>query len=252
MSRARSPDSIEAEKMYHEGMKLVDIARKIGVPDSTVRRWKSTQKWEGNNYEQDKKERERSHKKKANARKAKGAPKGNTNALKHGVFSQSSVLNDVFDEDEIMLVQEIPNDEAALLKWQIARYMLREEKLKKKIKELEEKSKKGLYVKGVKKNSRLEFDENGEQCRKIEETSTDTEYSVRALVALESELTKIQRAQTKSIDSLIRLRAIDERYDDLINGWKSKAESMASSTSNAGESEKLEDVIIYLPDNGRD
>ena len=48
MARARSPCSIEAEKLYQKGMKLVDIAKKIGVPDSTVRRWKSTQKWDGN------------------------------------------------------------------------------------------------------------------------------------------------------------------------------------------------------------
>lgn len=45
MARARSPDSIEAEKMYRSGMKLVEIAEKLGVPDGTVRRWKSTQKW---------------------------------------------------------------------------------------------------------------------------------------------------------------------------------------------------------------
>ena len=39
MARARSPSSIEAERLYQDGMKLVDIAKKIGVPDSTVRRW---------------------------------------------------------------------------------------------------------------------------------------------------------------------------------------------------------------------
>lgn len=33
MARARSPDSIEAEKMYRSGMKLVEIAEKLGVPE---------------------------------------------------------------------------------------------------------------------------------------------------------------------------------------------------------------------------
>ena len=47
MARARSPNSIEAEEMYKNGMKLVDIAKKLDVPDSTVRRWKSTQNWDG-------------------------------------------------------------------------------------------------------------------------------------------------------------------------------------------------------------
>lgn len=40
MARARSPNSIEAEEMYKNGMKLVDIAKKLDVPASTVRRWK--------------------------------------------------------------------------------------------------------------------------------------------------------------------------------------------------------------------
>ena len=33
--------------MYKNGMKLVDIAKKLDVPASTVRRWKSTQNWDG-------------------------------------------------------------------------------------------------------------------------------------------------------------------------------------------------------------
>ena len=48
LPRARSPDSIEAEKMFHDGMALVDIAKKLGKPEGTVRRWKSTQNWDGN------------------------------------------------------------------------------------------------------------------------------------------------------------------------------------------------------------
>jgi phage terminase small subunit len=36
----------EAEKLYHAGEKLVDIAHKLDVPEGTVRRWKSTHKWD--------------------------------------------------------------------------------------------------------------------------------------------------------------------------------------------------------------
>lgn len=49
MARSRSPDSIKAEEMYHSGMSLADIANRIGKPEGTVRRWKSTQKWDGEN-----------------------------------------------------------------------------------------------------------------------------------------------------------------------------------------------------------
>ncbi len=51
----------EAKKLYKAGKKLVDIARELGVPDGTVRRWKSTYDWDGNLSE-------RSVQKKANAR----------------------------------------------------------------------------------------------------------------------------------------------------------------------------------------
>lgn len=44
---ARSPnEKVEkAHELYKEGMKLVDIAAKLGVPAGTVRRWKSTYQW---------------------------------------------------------------------------------------------------------------------------------------------------------------------------------------------------------------
>lgn len=77
MARARSPNSIEAEEMYKRGMKLVDIAKKLDVPASTVRRWKSTQNWDG---DAKKKKNERSQKKKTNARHKGGQP-GNKNAV---------------------------------------------------------------------------------------------------------------------------------------------------------------------------
>ena len=65
---------------------------------------------------------------------------------------------------------------------------------------------------------------------------------------MESELTKVQRAKTKSIDSLIRLRSINERYDDLLNGWKAKA----AAESGAMNNEEAEEIQIYIPHNGRD
>lgn len=46
MARNRSPDSIQAEKLYHSGMSLAEIAKKLKKPEGTVRRWKSTQSWD--------------------------------------------------------------------------------------------------------------------------------------------------------------------------------------------------------------
>lgn len=47
LARSRSPDSIKAEELYRSGMSLVDIAKELDKPEGTVRRWKSTQKWDG-------------------------------------------------------------------------------------------------------------------------------------------------------------------------------------------------------------
>ena len=49
MARARSPVRDEAKKLYLESngdMKLVEIAAKLNILDSQVRKWKSQDKWE--------------------------------------------------------------------------------------------------------------------------------------------------------------------------------------------------------------
>lgn len=35
-----------AKQMYLDGMKLIDIAKQLDLPEGTVRRWKSTHKWD--------------------------------------------------------------------------------------------------------------------------------------------------------------------------------------------------------------
>lgn len=57
---ARAPDEriTKAKEMYMSGMKLVEIASQLNLPEGTVRRWKSTHKWDG---ERSDKKSERSH-----------------------------------------------------------------------------------------------------------------------------------------------------------------------------------------------
>ena len=65
---ARKPDKrIEkAKEMFQKGIKLVEIANQLGLPEGTVRRWKSTHKWgcSDKNSERSDKNNERSDKKK--------------------------------------------------------------------------------------------------------------------------------------------------------------------------------------------
>lgn len=91
MPMARNSKVDEALALYRQGLKLVEIARRLELPEGTVRRWKCTYKWDAAP------EAERSPPKKPNARKrgaqpgnknSKGGPPGNKKAEKFGFFSR--------------------------------------------------------------------------------------------------------------------------------------------------------------------
>ena len=46
MARAPDPRIEQAKAMYLQGAKLVEIASQLNLPEGTVRRWKSTHKWD--------------------------------------------------------------------------------------------------------------------------------------------------------------------------------------------------------------
>ena len=93
MPRARCPASIEAEKRYNAGELLKDIAASMKVPGGTVRRWKSTQDWDGNNSERSET--------KANARKTKTAP------VKKPKTTQEKIVDKVEENDELTDKQKL-------------------------------------------------------------------------------------------------------------------------------------------------
>lgn len=66
---ARAPDKRieQAKAMYLKGMKLVEIASQLNLPEGTVRRWKSTHGWDN---ERSDKNSERSERKKERKKKA--------------------------------------------------------------------------------------------------------------------------------------------------------------------------------------
>lgn len=71
MARAPNEKISEAFQLFQKGEKLVSIAKKLGVPEGTVRRWKSTYRWSDSNGERSNQNSERSdkNKKRASARK---------------------------------------------------------------------------------------------------------------------------------------------------------------------------------------
>ena len=109
MARAPDPRIEQARAMYLEGQKLVEIASQLNLPEGTVRRWKSTHKWES---ERSDKKSERSQKRKRGAQPKNqnaignngGAPEQNKNAEKFGFFSK------YLPEETVSIIQEMPSD----------------------------------------------------------------------------------------------------------------------------------------------
>lgn len=85
----RKPDERigQAKEMFLKGLKLVEIASQLNLPEGTVRRWKSTYNWDN---ERSDKNSERSDKKRGGKPGNKNAtgPPGNKNAEKYGFFSK--------------------------------------------------------------------------------------------------------------------------------------------------------------------
>lgn len=111
----RKPDERidQAKELYLKGMKLVEIASQLNLPEGTVRRWKSTHKWD---TERSDKESERSEKKvggQPGNRNAVGhggtGPPGNKNAEKFGFFSRH------LPEETMSIIEEMPEDPLDIL-----------------------------------------------------------------------------------------------------------------------------------------
>ena len=100
----RKPDEriIQAKELYLKGLKLVEIASQLNLPEGTVRRWKSTYKWDN----------ERSDKKSERSNKKKGGQPGNKNAEKHGFFSK------YLPEETFSIIQEIEKKEPLDILWE--------------------------------------------------------------------------------------------------------------------------------------
>ena len=81
----RKPDKRieQAQVLYLKGLKLVDIARQLDLPEGTIRSWKNRYKWNiGVNSTL--------KKSKSNVENKKGAPPGNKNASGHGAPKKNS------------------------------------------------------------------------------------------------------------------------------------------------------------------
>lgn len=97
MGREKNPKADKAFELYKIGMKLVDIAKELEVPDGTVRRWKNIYNWE----------EKQKNKKKQNERSERESERSET--LKHvsKAARKKDGTKDTLDHDELTPEQQI-------------------------------------------------------------------------------------------------------------------------------------------------
>ena len=226
-TRAPTNEEIRAQVLedYQNGEKPKALEEKTGISINTIKSWikrdKARKASAGKDAPQSKKGASPNKKKGApvgnkNAKGNRGgaAPLRNHNAEKHGAYSK--VYWDTLDDEEFILIDSMDDDAEWHLISQLQMFSVRERRLMQRIRQYKEVDEKnhGLAVKSVSKKKVLEdvVDAEGESIgdgklkKSTETTVTNTEAVINSIMALESELTKVQRAKTKAIESLSKIR----------------------------------------------
>lgn len=208
----RKPDKRirEAKEMFLKGARLVDISAKLNVPEGTVRRWKSTHKWDSERS--DKKRGGQPGNKNAEGHGGTGPP-GNKNAVKTGEFE--TLFFDTLDEEEKELITAIQPDKEELLLREIQLLAIRERRMLKRIemlRNLEEAERNSgcsddvppgmsvvKYTSGIEKGKHTELREY--------------EGVLGQIQAVEDALTRVQARQQKAIELLHKFGYDDARVE---------------------------------------
>lgn len=101
----RKPDEriSQAKEMYLKGMKLIEIASQLNLPEGTIRSWKNRQKWDCNVANEKCNAAKRKRGGQPGNHNATGPPK-NHNAEKHGLFRK------YLPPETFSIIQEMPKD----------------------------------------------------------------------------------------------------------------------------------------------
>ena len=87
---ARAPDQRveQAKALYDKGLKLIDIANQLGIPEGTVRSWKNRYKWDCNVAKEKRNVARKKRGAQTGNKNGSGGPPGNKKAEKYGFFSK--------------------------------------------------------------------------------------------------------------------------------------------------------------------
>lgn len=229
LARSRRPEREKAYQLWLDSEKtraLKDIAAELGVSDVQVRKWKNQDDWEGKHKGNVPKKGKGNVPKKKKARGGQpgnhnaaghGAPKGNKNNFKHGLYEE--IYWDTLDEDERQMIEAMQFDEEeTLLEEQIMLLSVRERRLLRRIDE-QRKNTGGLAVESVVSRKltiegNIVYDDRQTQ----KETTTRTISTFEVIQKLEAELTRVQGRKTRCIEALNKLRLERRKMEEDSHG----------------------------------
>lgn len=133
MARAPDPRIEQAKAMCLKGMKLVEIASQLNLPEGTVRSWKNRYKWDCNVAKEKRNVAKRKKGGQPGNQNATGPPE-NKNAVKTGEFE--TLFFDCLEPDEQKLIQAVQPDKEQLLLQEIQLLTVRERRMLKRIESL--------------------------------------------------------------------------------------------------------------------
>lgn len=256
MPRAPSEKVAEAEKLFNEGMAMVDIAKKLEISDGTVRSWKNRYGWGGTSKKNKCNVAKKADKKSATLQKRKrGGQPGNKNAkggsgnpnpkpppkrTKHGGYVP--VFMDALDEDEQELIAAVSGDIEVLLLEEIQIFSFRERRVLKAINKyrntngevtvtnvsrfeekrtFKDKEEEAEYE----RRQKIKVDKGDVLPGKPYNIQTHTTNKDMVIARLEQELSTIQGKKTKTIEALSKFRFEKAKIEsenagnDAVNDW---------------------------------
>lgn len=260
MPRVPSEKVVEAEKLFQKGIAMVDIAKKLEVSDGTVRSWKNRYGWcnvakkdvKGNATLQKKKRGGQPGNKNAKGGSGNPNPKPPPDMTKHGAYS--NVYWDVLDEEEQILVDEIPQDEEALLIEQIQLFSVRERRIMQAINKYRRSPEPVAICGIIRTESKRAFKDEAEEefynqliaeqvtaqkrlPGKGYDLQTTTDNKDQIIARLESELSNVQAKKTRAIEALSRIHLEKAKLDgankgnDVVKSWTEKVLRMREKQS---------------------
>lgn len=197
MARPRHPmREVVMNKWLESGgkIKTKELAEEAGVPESSIRKWRSQDKWK---EELSKKKRGGQPGNKNAA--GHGAPLRNRNAEVHGAYS--TVHLDDLSEEERMYIESISLDTKENMLRELQLLIAKENDLRKKIKALDQQNESRLYTDRVvemlvpKSNKKLENDQKKLEGLMIDRDNTvwEIESKPKPSKQLEKKLEKLER-----------------------------------------------------------